>query len=127
MARKQTFTAPYNILIPEQTTTEEIPAPEQAPIEETPAPEQAPTKKKEDKRNRKTVKEDDYRFTMRVSRECGEYVQEMAWRNRITITEFISRIIEADMKEHPEWKDTVDILNITHKWYVCYASYVTHI
>ena len=93
MARK--FTAPtqnpYNALI--QSTT----------------PEQAPTEKK------KKTHPDDYRFSMRVSAECGEYLREMAWRNRITITEFIARIIEADMLEHPEWKDTVDVLNTTRK------------
>lgn len=90
MARKKTFSAPnanpYDTLIQSET------------------PEQAPTEEKKD-----------YRFSMRVSAECGEYLREMAWRNRTTITEFIARIIEADMKAHPEWKDTIDVLNTPRK------------
>lgn len=90
MAKKQTFNAPtanpYDALI--QST----------------APDQTTAKPKK-------THEDDYRFSLRVSAECGEYLREMAWRNRITITEFITRIIEADMNAHPEWKDTIDVLN----------------
>lgn len=76
-------------------------APEQQPDQTTAKP--------------KKTHEDDYRFSLRVSAECGEYLREMAWRNRITITEFITRIIEADMNAHPEWKDTIDVLNTPRK------------
>lgn len=101
MAKKQQFTAPaanpYDSLI--QSTT----------------PEQAPEEPK-----RKT-RPDDYRFAMRVSAECGAYLREMAWRKtveehrQVTITELVQRIIEADMQAHPEWKETVDILNTSRK------------
>lgn len=96
MARKQTFNAPaanpYDTLI--QSTT-----PDQMPQE-------APQKK---------TRPDDYRFSMRVSADCGEYLREMAWRNRTTITEYIARIVRADMEAHPEWRDTVDVLNTPRK------------
>ena len=35
----------------------------------------------------------------------------MAWRNRTNITQYITRLIEADMEAHPEWKDSLDELN----------------
>ena len=52
-----------------------------------------------------------YRFNAKLPLECHDFLQEMAWRNRITITEYLSRLILADMEAHPEWKETVDILN----------------
>lgn len=52
-----------------------------------------------------------YRFNAKLPAECKDYLQEMAWRNRISITEYLARIILADMAAHPEWKDTIDILN----------------
>ena len=56
-----------------------------------------------------------YRFSLKLPMECRDYLQEMAWRNRITITELLTRIIMADMEAHPEWKETVDVLNIPRK------------
>lgn len=52
-----------------------------------------------------------YRFNAKMPIECKDYLQEMAWRNRITITEYITRLILADMDAHPEWHDTLDVLN----------------
>lgn len=70
--------------------------------QETPqeAPQEAQTERKEY-----------YRFNAKLPAECKDYLQEMAWRNRITITEYLARIIIADMEAHPEWKDTIDVLN----------------
>lgn len=58
-----------------------------------------------------TAKTEYYRFNAKLPMECKDYLQEMAWRNRTTITEYLTRLIQEDMKAHPEWKDTIDILN----------------
>ena len=75
----------------------------QAPIVNpyTDKPTEQPTEKKEEF----------YRFNAKMPMECKDYLQEMAWRNRTTITEYLTRLILADMEAHPEWKDTIDILN----------------
>lgn len=52
-----------------------------------------------------------YRFNAKLPIECKDYLQEIAWRNRTTITEYLTRLVMADMKAHPEWRDTLDILN----------------
>lgn len=52
-----------------------------------------------------------YRFNAKMPMECKDYLQEMAWRNRTTITEYLTRLILADMEAHPEWRDSLDILN----------------
>lgn len=52
-----------------------------------------------------------YRFNAKFPIQYKDYLQEMAWRNRCTITEYLIRIVQADMDAHPEWKDTIDILN----------------
>lgn len=52
-----------------------------------------------------------YRFNAKLPMECKDYLQEMAWRNRTTITEYLTRLIMADMEAHPEWRNTLDILN----------------
>ena len=52
-----------------------------------------------------------YRFNLKLPIECKDYLQEMAWRNRTTITDYLTRIILADKDAHPEWKESVDILN----------------
>lgn len=52
-----------------------------------------------------------YRFNAKLPMECKDYLQEMAWRNRTTITEYLTRLITADMEAHPDWRDTLDILN----------------
>jgi len=57
--------------------------------------------------NRKEV----YRFNMNFDYELHDYLQEMAWRNRMTITEYLNKIVREDMEKHPEWTQTVDVLN----------------
>ena len=52
-----------------------------------------------------------YRFNAKLPIECKDYLQEIAWRNRTTITEYLTRLIMADMEAHPEWRETLDILN----------------
>ena len=52
-----------------------------------------------------------YRFNAKLPMECKDYLQEMAWRNRTTITEYLTRLILADMEAHPNWRDTLDALN----------------
>ena len=74
-----------------------------APVNEYAAPNQQTTPTP----TRKEV----YRFNAALPMECKDYLQEMAWRNRTSITEYISRLVLADMEAHPEWKDTIDILN----------------
>ena len=52
-----------------------------------------------------------YRFNLKLPIECKDFLQEMAWRNRTTITEYLTRLVRADMDAHPEWTETVDSLN----------------
>ena len=56
-------------------------------------------------------KQEYYRFNAKMPMECKEYLQEIAWRNRTTITEYLTRLVMADMEAHPEWRETLDILN----------------
>lgn len=56
-------------------------------------------------------KEECYRFSLKTPLECKEYLQEMAWQKRISITEYISRLILEDMKQHPDWRKYLDELN----------------
>mgnify|MGYP005922534873 CR=1 FL=1 len=90
---KQKFTAPqgnpYNSII--QSTEQQQPEP--------------------------AAKTEYYRFNAKFPMECKDYLQEMAWRatvrehRNVTITEYLTRVIRADMDAHPEWKETVDALN----------------
>lgn len=52
-----------------------------------------------------------YRFNAKFPIECKAYLQEMAWRNRTTTTEYLARLVLADMEAHPNWKDSLDALN----------------
>ena len=56
-------------------------------------------------------KQEYYRFNAKLPMECKDYLQEMAWRNRTTITEYLTRLILADMEAHPDWRETLDVLN----------------
>lgn len=84
---KQKFTAPrgnpYNSII--QSTEQQQPEP--------------------------AAKTEYYRFNAKLPMECKDYLQEMAWRNRTTITDYLTRLILADMEAHPNWRDTLDALN----------------
>lgn len=55
--------------------------------------------------------EDAYRFNAKFPGIFKQYLQEMSWRNRTSITQYVANLITADMEAHPEWKDTLDILN----------------
>lgn len=48
--------------------------------------------------------QESYRFNARLPIEAKEYLKEMAWRCRMTITDYLIRIVEDDMKAHPDWK-----------------------
>lgn len=52
-----------------------------------------------------------YRFSLKLPAECGDYLREMAWRNKTSITDYLFRIVQADKDAHPEWLETFDILN----------------
>lgn len=52
-----------------------------------------------------------YRFNMKLPAECQAYLQEMAWRNRTTITQYMADMVMADMAAHPEWRDSLDATN----------------
>ena len=54
---------------------------------------------------------DIYRFNAKFPIVFKDYLQEMAWRNRCTITDYLIHIVQADMEAHPEWKENLDILN----------------
>jgi len=41
-----------------------------------------------------------YRFSLKLPAVCEGYLKEMAWRNRITITEYLTRLVQADMNAH---------------------------
>ena len=46
------------------------------------------------------VQEPFYRFSLKLPAVCEGYLKEMAWRNRITITEYLTRLVQADMDAH---------------------------
>ena len=52
-----------------------------------------------------------YRFNLKLPIECKDFLQEMAWRTRTTITGYLVRLVRADMNAHPEWTETIDSLN----------------
>ena len=55
--------------------------------------------------------DDSYRFNAKWPGVFRQYLQEMSWRNRTSITQYVANLINADMEAHPEWKDTLDVLN----------------
>lgn len=52
-----------------------------------------------------------YRFNAKFPIEYKAFLQEMAWRNRLPINDYLVKIIGEYMDAHPEWKETIDILN----------------
>ena len=56
-------------------------------------------------------KEKEYRFTSRFNKEEWQYLTEYHWQKRVTITAIIRRLVQEDMKKHPEIMETVDELN----------------
>ena len=75
------------------------------------ASQDAPPAEKVDGRTARKKTGETYRFNAKLPIECKAYLQEMAWRNRTTITEYLTRLILADMEAHPNWRDTLDALN----------------
>lgn len=57
------------------------------------------------------AKQEYYRFNLKVPIEYKDYLQEMAWKQRTTITAYLSELIRADMEAHPDWADGLDGLN----------------
>lgn len=45
-------------------------------------------------------KSDQYRFNLKLPMRQKEYLSEVAWRNRVSITEYITRLIDADMERN---------------------------
>lgn len=66
---------------------------------------EAPEQRAEEK------KQEYYRFNLKLPLEQKEYLQEMAWRSRESITAYLTALVAADMERHPDWRDTVDELN----------------
>lgn len=54
-------------------------------------------------------KEEFYRFNLKMPMSCKDYLQEMAWRQRTTITAYLTELVMKDMELHPEWKDAQNI------------------
>ena len=58
------------------------------------------------------TKQEYYRLNLKMPLECKEYLQEMTWRTRSkSITAYLTALIEKDMEQHPDWRETVDELN----------------
>ena len=59
----------------------------------------------------------EFRFNAKFPAEFKVYLQEMAWRKSleehktVSVTEYITRLIRADMEAHPQWTATLDELN----------------
>lgn len=51
------------------------------------------------------------RFTARFSKEEWAYLTEYHWQKRISITDIIRGLVQADMKKHPEILEGIDELN----------------
>ena len=45
-----------------------------------------------------------YRFNAKFPIEYKAFLQEMAWRNRLPINDYLVKIIGEYMEAHPEWK-----------------------
>ena len=60
-------------------------------------------------------KDDFYRFSAKFPGICKDYLQEMAWRKRTTITDYVAQLVLDDMEKHPEWTETIDVLNTASK------------
>ena len=70
---------------------------------------------KSNKQGRPPKKEEEklrgYRYNLNLDRDLKDYLHEMAWKNRTSITQYINDLIRADMKayieaggDESEWK-----------------------
>jgi len=50
-------------------------------------------------------------FATRIEPEQMKYLNEMAWRNRTSVSEYVIAMIKEDMAKHPDWRDGLDELN----------------
>jgi len=79
----------------------------------------AEQEEQETKTARKTHAKDGqfYRFSLKLPIECKTYLQETAWRKsfeehrNVTITDYITQLVMADMEQHPEIMEGLDELN----------------
>ncbi len=44
------------------------------------------------------------RLNLKFLMEYKEYLQEMGWRNRTSLTGYLIKLIRADMEKHPDWR-----------------------
>lgn len=58
-----------------------------------------------------TKKEPTERLNLKLPTTQKRYLQEMAWRNRMSLTQYLSGLIQADMDRNPGWEDSLDELN----------------
>lgn len=52
-----------------------------------------------------------YKANLHLPAELKPYLDEMSWRNRMSITEYVAMLIYKDREQHPEWVETIDVLN----------------
>lgn len=45
-----------------------------------------------------------YRYNLNLDRDLKEYLHDVAWRKRTSITQYINDLIRADMENGEEWK-----------------------
>ncbi len=45
---------------------------------------------------------DNERLNLKLPAQVKEYLKEAAWRNRMSLTEYLVNLVKADMKKHPE-------------------------
>ena len=67
-----------------------------------------------------------YRFNLKLPIECKDFLQEMAWRNRTTITEYLAQLVRADLDAHPECMQRIDHLNTRQRAYPMPTKYTDH-
>lgn len=47
-------------------------------------------------------------LSIRVTPEQREYLNEMAWRNRTSLKDYVTELIQEDMEKNPNWKQGID-------------------
>lgn len=49
-----------------------------------------------------------YRFNLNIPLKYKDYLQEIAWQNRTTITEYLVGLVAADAEKHPEILEKIE-------------------
>lgn len=75
------------------------------------APETAADKKQKKVNPKENADTPTERFTARFNKEEWAYLTEYHWQKRVTITDILRRLVQEDMKKHPEILDGIDELN----------------